>query len=51
MNEDQAQEMIQLLKDIRSTLEGIESNTSDIGWVNIHTEQATKYLKEIRDSV
>ncbi len=51
MNEDQADQIIELLKEITDRLSSIESNTMDISSVNSHTSEALDYLRKIKNNL
>lgn len=50
MTEEQADQIIGLLKDIKNHLAEIGSNTSDISSVDSNTYDALQYLKNIERS-
>lgn len=50
MTDDQFKTLVSLLKDIKSELESISSNTSAIGWVEDHVRESSEYLKKISES-
>lgn len=51
MNEDQADQIIALLEEIKNHLSNIGFNTSEISSVEANTNEAVKYLKQIKSNL
>ena len=51
MNEDQADQIIDLLKEITDRLSSIESNTMDISSVDSNTSEALDCLRKIKNNL
>ena len=51
MNEEQGDQIIALLKEIRDEVVNIGFNTGDISCVKSNTDDAAEYLKNIKDNL